>query len=83
MSQDDIETRVAKTEKETDELLAKIKSFDPQNDSVDTLLEYQKQLTDLRQRTDDLLVDIEIEELLETVNQSLIDEGYITYEEEQ
>lgn len=82
MSQDDIKTRVARTERETKEILAKIRSFDPQTDNVDLLLEYQKQLNALKQRTEDLLVDIEIEELLDSVNQSLIDEGYITYEEE-
>lgn len=84
MSLDDLDVRIAKLEQETAEIIDKIRNFDFINGSIDELEKYDIILQYLKERTLDLLDEVEIEELLESVKQGLIDEGYLNndYEKE-
>lgn len=79
---DDLEERVSKLKQEIDDIVKKINNkldnFDMENDSIEEIAQYEILMENLRERGSDLMDEIEIEILLETVNQSLVDEGYIT-----
>lgn len=83
MELDDLEERISKVKGEIKKVIKKINDFDLDNDSVEELAQYEKLLSCLKEKVLDLMDEVDIELLLQSVNQSLIDEGYIkTYEKE-